>query len=181
MSLKLSQCFNLPLSRSLPLSLSLSLSVPPSLYPSLSVPLSLPLVFFLSPSLFSRSLFLCFFLSFCLSFFFVLCAFRSHAIQVFGFFDFSENVDFGFLPVGFWVWEGVQAIDASCGIQINGFSARAKPYASFLNDFHDLGVFASVFVLLTHPPGGPVTTCECPKPDWSGSRNSSTLDIQNPA
>ena len=98
-----------------------------------------------------------------------------------GFFDFSKNADFGIFPVGFGVWEGVQPIDASCGIQIDGFSARTEPYGSNFNVFPDLYVFATVFELLRHLPGGPVTTCECPKPDWSGSRNSSTLDIQNPA
>ena len=67
-----------------------------------------------------------------------------------------------------------------CGIQIDGFSAQTEPYGSNFNDVYDMGVFVGVFSFLTHPPGGPVTTCECPQPDWSGSRNSSTLDIQNP-
>ena len=81
----------------------------------------------------------------------------------------------------FGVWEDVQTIEASCGIQIDGLAAQTKSYRFNSNDFHDLDVFAGVFGLLALPLGGPVTTWECSKPDWSGSRNSSTLDIQNPA
>ena len=77
----------------------------------------------------------------------------------FGFFDFSLNVDF---PVKFGVWEGVQSIDASCGIQIDEFSARTEPPGSISDDFYDLDVFACVFGLLTIPLGGPKTTSEIP-------------------
>ena len=82
-----------------------------------------------------------------------------------GFFDFSENVDFWCFPVGFWVWEDVQSIDASSGIQIDGFSARTEPPGSIFDDAHDLGVFACVFCFLTLPPRGLMTVCDC-HPSW---------------
>ena len=97
-----------------------------------------------------------------------------------GFFDFSENVDFWNFPLGFGVWEGVQWIDASCGIQIDGFSARKEPPESIFDHVHDLDVFAGVFGFLTLPSRGLMTACECPKPARSASRNSSILGIQNP-
>ena len=51
------------------------------------------------------------------------------------FVDFGGNVDFGNFPMGFGVWEGVQSIDASCGIQIDGFSARTEPPGPFSTIF----------------------------------------------
>ena len=81
-----------------------------------------------------------------------------------GFFDFSENVVFWIFPLEFGVWEGVQSIDGSCGIQIDRFSARKEQPGSILNDFRDFGVFAYVFGFLTPPPRGLMTACECPKP-----------------
>ena len=54
-------------------------------------------------------------------------------------------MDFGNSPLGFGVWEDVQSIDASCGIQIDGFSARTEPPGSIFSDFHDLDVFVCVF------------------------------------
>ena len=50
---------------------------------------------------------------------------------IFEFSIFGGNVDFGNFPVGFGVWQGVQSIDASCGIQMDGFSARMEPPESF--------------------------------------------------
>ena len=57
-----------------------------------------------------------------------------------GFFVFLDNVDLGILPVGFGAWEGVQSIETSSGIQIDGFSARTEPPGSIFNDFRDLCV-----------------------------------------
>ena len=70
---------------------------------------------------------------------------------------FSENVDFEKFRLGFGVWEGVQSIDASCGIQIDGFSAQTEPYGFIFEDFHDFGYFAIVFDGLTLLPEGPRT------------------------
>ena len=50
--------------------------------------------------------------------------------RIFGFFDFSENVDFLNFPVGFGVWEGLQWIGNGCGLQMDGFSAREVEYGS---------------------------------------------------
>ena len=97
------------------------------------------------------------------------------------FFNVGRNVDFGNFPVGFGVWEGVQSIDASCGIQIDGFSARTEPPGSFFDDVDALDVFAGVLGFLTLPPRGLMTACECPKPARSACRNSSILGLQNPA
>ena len=44
--------------------------------------------------------------------------------RIFGFFDFSEIVDFGNFPVEFGVWEGLQSIGNGCGLQMDGFSAH---------------------------------------------------------
>ena len=94
-----------------------------------------------------------------------------------GFFDFSENHDFGNFPMEFGVWEGVQSIDTSCGIQIDEFSARTEPPGSIFEDFHDFVVFACVLELLMLPPRGLMTVCECPKPARNASRTSSILGI----
>ena len=83
--------------------------------------------------------------------------------------------------MGFGVWEGVQSTDASCGIQIDGFSARTEPPGSIFDDFHDLGVFASVLGFLMLLPKGLMTAGDCPKPAQSAPRISSILGIQNPA
>ena len=61
-----------------------------------------------------------------------------------GFFDFLENVDMGNFPVGFGVWQGMQSIDTSCGIQIDGFSARTEPPGSISTMFM-IWVFLLVF------------------------------------
>ena len=58
-----------------------------------------------------------------------------------GFFDFSENADFWNSPMAFEVWEGAQSTEASCGIQIDGFSVRTEPPGCIFDDFYDLGVF----------------------------------------
>ena len=57
--------------------------------------------------------------------------------RIFGFFDFSKNVDFRDFPVGFGVWEGLQWIGNGCGLQIDGFSAHFERYESILHDFDD--------------------------------------------
>ena len=61
-----------------------------------------------------------------------------------GCFDFSKNDDFENFRVASGVWEGVQTIDASRGIQIDGFSARTEPYGSNFNDFFMIWVFLIV-------------------------------------
>ena len=80
-----------------------------------------------------------------------------------GFFDFSENAEFCNFPVGSGVWEGVQSIDASCGIQIDGFSARTEPPGSIFDYFDALTVLACDFNSLTLHLAGPKTTSESPK------------------
>ena len=62
-----------------------------------------------------------------------------------GFSDFSENVDILIFPIGFGVWEGVQSIEASYGIKIDGFSARTKPYGFISYDVHGFVVFCWCF------------------------------------
>ena len=52
--------------------------------------------------------------------------------RIFGFLDFSENVDFWNFPVGFGVWEGLQSIGNGCGLQMDGFSAHFDNYESIL-------------------------------------------------
>ena len=83
--------------------------------------------------------------------------------RIFGFFDFSENVDFWNFPVGFGVWEGLQSIGNGCGLQMDGFSAHFEPYESILDDFHDFDDFAVVSGGLTLFPEGPRTLRECPE------------------
>ena len=55
----------------------------------------------------------------------------------------------------------MQSIDVSCGIQIDGFSARTEPPGPIFEDFDDLGVFACVVGFLTLPPRGLMTAREC--------------------
>ena len=81
----------------------------------------------------------------------------------FEFFDILESVDFGNVPLGFGIWDGVQSIDTSSGIQLDGFSARTEPPGFIFDDFDDVDVFACVFGLLRLPLGGPKTTSESPK------------------
>ena len=81
--------------------------------------------------------------------------------RIFGFFDFSENADFGNFPVGFEVRGGLQWIGNGCGLQMDGFSAHSDPYGSILNDFHDFGHFgidSSGLTLFQESPG---TLQEC--------------------
>ena len=61
--------------------------------------------------------------------------------RIFGFFDFSENVDFWNFPVGFGVWEGLQWIGNGCGLQMDGFSAHFEPSGSIFDHFHDFDDF----------------------------------------
>ena len=79
--------------------------------------------------------------------------------EVLAFFDFVENVYVFFenFPVGFGVCEGVQSIDASCGIQIDGFSVHLEPYGFIFKHFHDFGDFAVVSGGLTLFQKGPRT------------------------
>ena len=72
------------------------------------------------------------------------CAFRSLQSQVFGFLDFSENVDFWNFPVGFGVRGGLQSIENAYELQIHKFSAHIEPYGSIFDDFHDFGQFSVV-------------------------------------
>ena len=55
--------------------------------------------------------------------------------RIFGFFDFSEIVDFWNFPVGFGVWEGLQWIGNGCGLQMDGFLSHFVKYESILNHF----------------------------------------------
>ena len=83
--------------------------------------------------------------------------------RIFGFFDFSKNVDFGNFPVGFGVWEGLQSMGNGCGLQMDGFSAHFEPYESISVDFHDFGDFGVVSDRLTLSPEGPGTLRDCPE------------------
>ena len=69
--------------------------------------------------------------------------------RIFGFLDFSENVDFWNFPVGFGVWGGLQWIGNGCGLQIDGFSAQTDSYESIFKDFYDFDDFGIVFGGLT--------------------------------
>ena len=82
--------------------------------------------------------------------------------RIFGFCDFSKNVDFGDFPVGFGVWQGLQSIGNGCGLQIGGFSRHFEPYGFILYDFHDFGHFGIVFDGLTLLQVGPRTRQDCP-------------------
>ena len=83
--------------------------------------------------------------------------------RIFGFFDFSENVDFWNFPVGFGVWEGLQSIGNGCGLQMDGFSAHFEPSESISIDFHDFGHFGIVSVRLTLFSEGPRTLRDRPE------------------
>ena len=65
--------------------------------------------------------------------------------RIFGFLDFSENVDFWDFPVGFGVWEGLQSIGNGCGLQLDGFSAHFEPCGSIFDNFSDFYDFRIVF------------------------------------
>ena len=82
--------------------------------------------------------------------------------RIFGFFDFSENVDFWDFPLRFGVWEGLQSIGNGCGLQMDGFSAHFDPSESIFDDFHDFDDFAFVSGRLSLFPEGPRTLRECP-------------------
>ena len=80
-----------------------------------------------------------------------------------GFWDFSENVDFGNFPLGFGVWEGLQSMGNGCGLQMDGFSTHFELSDSIFDDFHNLGHFAIVSDSLTLFSEGPRTLRECPE------------------
>ena len=77
--------------------------------------------------------------------------------RIFGFLDFSENVDFWNFPVGFGVWEGLQSIGNGCRLQMDGFSPHFEPSEFIFNYFLDFGSFAFVSSCLTLFPAGPRT------------------------
>ena len=83
--------------------------------------------------------------------------------RIFGFFDFSKNVDFLNFPVGFGVWGGLQSIGNACGLQMDGFSIHFEPYGSIFDDFHNFGHFGVAFGGLTLFPEGPRTLRDCPE------------------
>ena len=83
--------------------------------------------------------------------------------RIFGFLDFSENVDFGDFPVGFGVWEDLQWIGNGCGLQMDGFSAHFEPSESIFKDFHDFDHFAIDSDGLTLLPEGCRTLREYPE------------------
>ena len=83
--------------------------------------------------------------------------------RIFGFLDFSENVDFWNFPVGFGVWEGLQWIGNGCGLQMDGFSAHFEPSESISVDFHDFGHFGIDSDGLTLFSEGPKTLRDCPE------------------
>ena len=64
--------------------------------------------------------------------------------------------------MGFGVWEGLQWIGNGCGLQMDGFSAHFKQYASISVDFHDFGHFAFVSDGLALFSEGPRTLRDCP-------------------
>ena len=78
--------------------------------------------------------------------------------RIFGFWDFSENVDFGNFPLGLGVWEGLQWIGKGCGLQMDGLSAHFEPSGSIFDDFHDFDDFAFVSGRLSLFPEGPRTS-----------------------
>ena len=80
-----------------------------------------------------------------------------------GFFDFSENVDFGNFPMGFGVWEGLQSIGNGCGLQMDGFSAHFERSDSIFDDFLDFGNFDVDSGGLMLFPEGPGTLRNCPE------------------
>ena len=95
---------------------------------------------------------------------------------MFGFFDFSENDDFGNFPVGFRVWGGLQSIGNGCGIQIDGFSHHFEAYGFIFYDFHDsviLAWFSVVCRCFRKVPGLSESALSVPEPcesvlsDWS--------------
>ena len=76
--------------------------------------------------------------------------------RIFGFFDFSKNVDFWNFPVRFGVWEGLQSIGNGCGLQMDGFSAHFEPSESIPIDFHDFRHFGVVSIDFHVCPSGSI-------------------------
>ena len=95
--------------------------------------------------------------------------------RIFGFVGVAENVDFGEIPVGFGVWEGLQWIGNGCGLQMDGFSTRFEQYEFIFDDFHDFGHFGIVSGPLTLFPEGPRTLRKCPKGPGTLSEGPGTL------
>ena len=79
------------------------------------------------------------------------------------FFDVSENVDYGNVPVRFGVWKGLQSIRNGCGLQMDGFSAHVEPSELIFDYFHDFCDFAVVSDGLTLFPEGPRTLRDRPE------------------
>ena len=88
--------------------------------------------------------------------------------RIFGFLEFSENIDFWNFPMGFGVWEGLQSIGIGCGLQMDGFSAHFDPSDSIFDDFHDFGDFAVDSGGLMLFPEGPRTLRD--RPECPGTR-----------
>ena len=102
--------------------------------------------------------------------------------RIFGFWDFSEIVDFGNFPLGFGVWGGLQSIGNGCGLQIDGFSAHIEPYGSIFEDFNDFGLFSVVCRLFrTVPETMKMSRCclgrswTCLEGSWDCLRGSKAL------
>ena len=70
-------------------------------------------------------------------------------------FYFWNIVDFGFFPVGFGVWGGLQSIGNGCGLQMDGFSPHFEPYEFIFEDFQDFTDFPIVSDGLTLFPKVP--------------------------
>ena len=83
--------------------------------------------------------------------------------RIFGFLDFSKNVDFWKFPVGFGVWEGLESIGNGCGLQVDGFSAHFDSSGPIFDDSQYFNDFAFVSDRLTRFPEGPRTLRECPE------------------
>ena len=79
------------------------------------------------------------------------------------FWIFWKMLSFGFFPVGFGVWEGLQSIGNGCGLQMDRFSAHFEPHGSTFEDFHDFYDFEIVSNGLTLFPEGPGTLRDRPE------------------
>ena len=96
--------------------------------------------------------------------------------RIFGFFDFSKNVDFWNFPVGFGVWEGLPSIGIFCGLQMDGLSAHFDHCGSIFVDFHYFDHLAVVSSgLLTLLSDGPRTLRDCPESPGSPSEGPGAL------
>ncbi len=68
---------------------------------------------------------------------------QDHTMERFadlGFFGFPDYADLWHFQMGFRVCEGVQSIDASCRVRMDGFSNRTEPPGSMFDDLRDFVV-----------------------------------------